>query len=110
MAGDMVISLDAVDTIECEGLDEDDINSNGLETVVVKGGSLTLKSSSSVRFAFTAFFALAHPSSGLFVSGLLFLLRVFAKFPNRVGLENTYINSTDLCPEPAFSSSTYSLS
>eukprot|EP00904_Undaria_pinnatifida_P005732 jgi/Undpi1/2289/HiC_scaffold_13.g05673.m1 len=50
MAGDMVISLDAVDTIECEGLDEDDINSNGLETVVVKGGSLTLKSSSSVRF------------------------------------------------------------
>ncbi|CAM9141005.1 unnamed protein product [Laminaria digitata] len=46
----MEIFLDAVDTIACEELDDPDFNADGLETVVVDGGTLTLKSSSSVRF------------------------------------------------------------
>eukprot|EP00904_Undaria_pinnatifida_P003303 jgi/Undpi1/12974/HiC_scaffold_7.g02639.m2 len=51
MTGDMEINLDDVDTVECEEIDEfAEVDANGLETVVVDGGTLTLKSESNVRF------------------------------------------------------------
>ncbi|CAM9463602.1 unnamed protein product, partial [Laminaria digitata] len=56
MGGDMEINLDAVETIECEEIGENaEVNANGLETVVVNGGTLTLKSSNNVRFVNVGF-------------------------------------------------------
>ena len=50
MTGNMDINLDAVETLECEEVGENaEVNTNGLETVIVDGGTLTLKSSSNVR-------------------------------------------------------------
>lgn len=50
MTGDVEINLDAVDTIECVEIEvAGEANANLLETVIVDGGTLTLKSSSSVR-------------------------------------------------------------
>lgn len=56
MTGDMEINLDDVDTVECEEIDEfAEVDANGLETVVVDGGTLTLKSESNVRYGFMTF-------------------------------------------------------
>ena len=44
MVGDVEINLDAVDTIQCE-----DLVDGPLDTVTVDGGTLTLKSSTTVR-------------------------------------------------------------
>lgn len=50
MTGEMEINLDAVDAIECGQIVDLDMNTEGLETVTVKGGILTLKSSNTVRY------------------------------------------------------------
>ncbi|MEP2388403.1 hypothetical protein [Hyphomonas sp.] len=56
MTGDMEINLDGVDTIECEEIGENaEIDGNGLETVIVDGGTLTLKSSNNVWYGFVCF-------------------------------------------------------
>lgn len=49
MTGDLEINLDEVDTIECVEIEvAGEANANLLETVVVDGGTLTLKSVNNV--------------------------------------------------------------
>ena len=51
MTGDMEINLDGVDTIACVEIQvPGEAEPNLLETVIVDGGTLTIKSSSSVRY------------------------------------------------------------
>lgn len=45
MEGDMEIVLDDVDTIACPEFDDSD----GMEEVIISGGTLTLKSANNVR-------------------------------------------------------------
>eukprot|EP00904_Undaria_pinnatifida_P008960 jgi/Undpi1/5194/HiC_scaffold_2.g00477.m1 len=56
MTGDLEINLDEVDTIECVEIEvAGEANANLLETVVVDGGTLTLKSVNNVGFVDIAF-------------------------------------------------------
>lgn len=57
MTSDVEINLDAVDTIECEEIDGVYGLTKQLETVTVEGGTLTLKSSNSVRYGFLVHFS-----------------------------------------------------
>lgn len=60
LTGDVEINLDGVDTIECGVTGEQaETSADTVETVTVDGGTLTLKSSNNVRYAFMTYFSLS---------------------------------------------------
>jgi len=50
----MEINLDGVETIECAEIEGSGVNEILLEKIVIDGGKVTLKSSSNVRYGYSA--------------------------------------------------------